>query len=415
MFSYFERRRKRSRMPTISSGEQEPTQGIDYNVAMRRLVYMALLGSVVIFVYSLSLTGKFFAVVGVALMAAGGAILTGGLLGFLFGVPHTRDDDGTRNEQAPSPKGEQSEEGTRSPEPQYRHNTSLEQISDWLTKILVGVGLVEIKSIPDGVWRMASAIRKGLGDAEGADAFAAALLIFFFGCGFTFGFLWARLYLMRWFREVDQSALEKKVSQLEMRQLADAKALALVNQQLNRTPDDVEATEQEFEAIIRATSQPVKTQIFSQAEKASESFGAEHYDLRIQTAISLFKALTASDLKERDHKVRAELSYALSRQKPPDVKAAEDQLSKAIQIRDKLRLSGWKYYEMRRARYQIIEDPEFKGGRPSETPAVEKILSDLRAARSERDKWEGWLDREPGVRQWLELNKIDIATLDSKV
>ena len=56
-------------------------------------------------------------------------------MGFLFGVPWatqqiTREREGTI-------RGQHS----------YLPNTNLEQISDWLTKIIVGVGLVEIWAV----------------------------------------------------------------------------------------------------------------------------------------------------------------------------------------------------------------------------------------------------------------------------
>ena len=413
--------------------DEEPKQGVDYNVAMRRLAYMAALGGAVVLIYSLRMPTKFSEVVSVGLMAGGAALLTGGLLGFLFGVPHTRDDESTTNAEVPHDgSGASPALGTRSSQPRYRHNTSLEQISDWLTKILVGVGLIEIKSISENLWVMATALRKGFGGPEGSEAFALTLLIYFFACGFIFGFLWARLYLLRWFRQVDEiQALGKKVNQLERRQMADARALALIDQQLNRTsPDDPEATEQDIAKAIRAASLPVKTQIFNQAQKASENSTAEHYyELKIPALISIFKGFIASDVNEEDHNARAELSLALSRKKPADIEAAEEQLSKAIEIRDKRRLKGWKYYEMRRARYRIVQDEDFKKGAPSANATlVEAILSDLTAAHSEPEKWKRWLDsekrtkewlklnaNEQRVQEWLKVNAIDLDTLEQTV
>ena len=62
----------------------------------------------------------------VAALVAGGAFLAGGLLGFLFGIPRSLAvQEGVADQGG------------------YQPNTNLEQISDWLTKILVGVGLVQ--------------------------------------------------------------------------------------------------------------------------------------------------------------------------------------------------------------------------------------------------------------------------------
>src|SRR5690242_13002216 len=64
----------------------------------------------------------------------------GGLLGFLFGIPRT-----TRPRPSEAPG---SDDGRRdmSTTP-YEPSNNLEQVADWLTKILVGVGLVELGTL----------------------------------------------------------------------------------------------------------------------------------------------------------------------------------------------------------------------------------------------------------------------------
>lgn len=70
-------------------------------------------------------------VIGVGLFLMGAGVSIGSMLGFLFGVPRSNVHLG--------PDG-QAETGD---EPAYVPNTNLETISDWLTKVVVGVGLVE--------------------------------------------------------------------------------------------------------------------------------------------------------------------------------------------------------------------------------------------------------------------------------
>jgi hypothetical protein len=115
-------------------------------------------------------------------MAAGAAIVSGGLLGFIFGVPHTRETEtgSTAEEEQDSDSNQKSSAASTGPSTtNYRPNTSLEQISDWLTKILVGVGLIEIKVIPEKLKGLAAYIAKGLGDSDQARAFALTHLVFF--------------------------------------------------------------------------------------------------------------------------------------------------------------------------------------------------------------------------------------------
>ena len=61
----------------------------DHNTALRRLMNFVLLGSCFILIYALySWRGTFLSILSVGLMTAGAALSAGGLLGFLFGVPH---------------------------------------------------------------------------------------------------------------------------------------------------------------------------------------------------------------------------------------------------------------------------------------------------------------------------------------
>ena len=74
-------------------------------------------------------------VVGSGLFLAGASTLVGSIIGFLFGVPVRERNPGVDATGA----------GNRTIG--YRPNTNLEQISDWLTKIIVGIGLVQFPKI----------------------------------------------------------------------------------------------------------------------------------------------------------------------------------------------------------------------------------------------------------------------------
>src|ERR1700688_330573 len=74
--------------------EDNPKRKFDYNVAMRRLMYVVGVGCLLVLIYGLRYVYRdpigSFGNVCVGLMAGGAALLSGGLLGFLFGIPHTR-------------------------------------------------------------------------------------------------------------------------------------------------------------------------------------------------------------------------------------------------------------------------------------------------------------------------------------
>lgn len=140
-----------------------------------------------------------------AALYAAGSFSVGGLFGFLFGIPRTLQQDG---QVAASPSGRGMPSGA-----EFRQsvNTNLEQISDWLTKILVGVGLTQLNTIPQRLWALAEHY-----PVSGSVPFAMALIIDFSICGFFAGYLLTRLFLagafvvaeeaQRWLRQQAQTA-----------------------------------------------------------------------------------------------------------------------------------------------------------------------------------------------------------------
>jgi hypothetical protein len=124
----------------------------------------------------------FLSVFAVGLAATAAALLSGILLGFLFALPKTVDS------------------GARPLKTRLATNTNLDQISDWLTKILVGLGLVQIGKVTHGVSQLGAALAPGLGGGSGAKAFGVAVLVYSVLDGFLVGYIWTRISLSRRFR-----------------------------------------------------------------------------------------------------------------------------------------------------------------------------------------------------------------------
>jgi hypothetical protein len=105
-----------------------------------------------------------------ALAATGG----GGILGFVFGVPRFRTDAHVTST--------------------FLYNSNLEQISDWLTKIIIGATLVQIDDIARAIGRVSLFIGREIGH-EGSATAACSVIIFSFVGGFMWGYLWVSLRL----------------------------------------------------------------------------------------------------------------------------------------------------------------------------------------------------------------------------
>ena len=138
--------------------------------------------------------------VGLAIVVASLAI--GGLIGFVFGIPRLLQAESTPPD--PGAQGEPDRPGRRAP---YAGNTSLEQISDWLTKIIVGVGLTQLANVPAALASLGQTLAGGLGNLPGAAVFGAGLVVYAVLDGFFLSYFWTRLYLPSLFVESDLSAL----------------------------------------------------------------------------------------------------------------------------------------------------------------------------------------------------------------
>lgn len=118
---------------------------------------------------------------------------SGASIGFLFGIPKIL--------QSEKPNG------SNEPEISYRQqvNTNLEQISDWLTKIIVGLGLINLNHIPTYLNQIAEILTVSIGGIKENNAFALALIVYFSIIGFLFGYLFTRLFLAGAFFRADHS------------------------------------------------------------------------------------------------------------------------------------------------------------------------------------------------------------------
>lgn len=140
---------------------------------------------------------------GVVLLWAAACLASGSLLGFLFGIPRAGLAAGKEG-------GGDCGEASRN-----RPNTNLEEVSDWLTKILVGLTLVNLAEVRTHLQGLAESAAAGLrsppGDFERSAALA--LIVFFSSMGFLAGYLYTRLVLQKLITDADKDAFGTAVDE----------------------------------------------------------------------------------------------------------------------------------------------------------------------------------------------------------
>jgi len=376
---------------------------------LQRLVYLPAIGMGIITLFAVQYNrwanGEVASTASVGYIAAGAAWLVGALVGFLFGIPHMRQSEtGTTKPATPAVSNAPSDTSTIDPDSRYEPSTSLEQISDWLTKIIVGVGLTQLAKIPGKLGQLALYIASGMGDYPENQAFALGIAIYFSVCGFLFGYLFARLYLIEAFRAAELKRVQEQISH----QMLDLHAKDLVESHLDLGKPEIPG--QVIEDAINKASDSAKADIFRRARKARVD---DDYSEAIASRTKpIFSALAALDKAKIYHQNHGHLGYV--HQDLGSWEESERELTEAIQIRDRLGHSGWKYYELARAIARIHLDT---GTVPSKPEIRSEILADLRVAYSDpryRDpKNEDAIEKNKAIKEWLDRNSlslIDLAT-----
>jgi len=348
-------------------------------------------------------------VLAIGLLTAAAAFAVGALLGFLFGIPRSiaTSSVGASKQVTGTQAATASEEVAATQH--FAANTNLEQISDWLTKILVGVGLVQIHEISGAVEDLADGLAPGLGPQ--GFSIAVALLVAYPIIGFVSAYLFTRLRL--------QGAFEvaSLVTLVTERANKETSAIALVQQQLT-----VGVEKPKLDELVKALTEAttgVRSQAFFLARRQRlENWAGEGSDEEKAEFSGLsgpiFEALIECDTEKHYYRPWAELAYVRLTLEPPQYATAKLAFDQAIEIRPAHLLPRTPGYEFGRAYCTIELDPDFKAGKPSKDPTVEDVCTDLEAVV---DFLESVDDvRHDTVKRWLHTNsgKKRVAALEER-
>jgi hypothetical protein len=157
------------------------------------LAFLALglpvLGALWITIYSFSTPGQHWSYLGTGMLTALAAFLAGCVIGFLFGIPRVVSSGELRHEQGSAA---------------YTPSSNLAEVSDWLTKLLLGAGLVQLTRLGAPIGHLIDSVAAGLTAATGtpvpssaAKVMAGAIL---FGYA-AIGLLDAYVVTTMWYQE----------------------------------------------------------------------------------------------------------------------------------------------------------------------------------------------------------------------
>lgn len=151
-----------------------------------------IVGGILIIFYAFSTPGRHWNYLAVGMLTAFAAFLIGIFTGFLFGIPRVVSSGQVRQGQSSA----------------YAPSSNLAEVSDWLTKLLLGAGLVSLTHLSVPISKLIDNVAKGLhiaGPSSGAATVTAGTILF----GYTVtGLLTGYVVTTMWY--------QRKLAQLDL-------------------------------------------------------------------------------------------------------------------------------------------------------------------------------------------------------
>lgn len=343
----------------------------------------------------------------------------GSIIGFLFGLPRSTHIE-------PNTQGNKSKNSKETNDEilPYHSNTNLELISDWVTKLLLGVGLAQAYRFTEILENLEKNIAPYFIGYEYLPNLYLMVMIYFFVVGFSFVYLWTRTSffgeLTRYEVANIRSRLrnsEQKVNDIEKhfsdQAEIDAAALSAATKLLededagHRKIDITDKNEVDrLKSCIKKASPFVRIVIFYRARLVrSNNYKSNISRYIVDRTIPVFESLSDSDFENRFHRNHAELAFALKDSTSPNFERAQSELDLAIQIRGKG--MGWEIYEFNRAICKIKLSNNFMKRNPSSGDEFLSIYNDLEVARTAFPD----LKNHEDIAIWLQLNHENLTNL----
>ncbi|MEO8569203.1 MAG: pYEATS domain-containing protein [Ginsengibacter sp.] len=172
--------------------------------------------------YSVTLANRYFNAFGCGVLIAGASISSGGFLGFIFGIPSV----------------------SQTPTARLKYNDNLVQISDWLTKIIVGVGLTQLYNIPRFIIKIGGQFQINFGGGTWAVNVAIAIMGYFFVLGFLMIYFWTKTDYSTIMKNMDDD-LNQKLEDTQKKLEDERKEKEQAQDEKKETEEKLETAQQE--------------------------------------------------------------------------------------------------------------------------------------------------------------------------
>jgi hypothetical protein len=304
---------------------------------------LLLLGFILLLVFSMSADRDKGQVFAAAVLTSAAALVVGALLGFLFALPRYREEE--------SP-------GQPIRSSRLTVNANLEQISDWLTKILVGIGLIELGRIGPGLGNLVTDLGLAFGGSPTARTTAGATLAFYSVMGFLMGYLLTRTLLTQILDEF--MSLEQRADQASRLAAHQGQKLVTVTRAIDVASTmlrGAQGSPEELAQLLKDADESVRSTIFSMVQQQQYLNWAweveEEADVKLnkQSAliwtIPVLRAFTAAI--PNDPKYHGELGIVLKDAYGLDNPEARRELELAVELASEgysNDRAGWWHYNL---------------------------------------------------------------------
>lgn len=270
------------------------------NRKKRFYVYLlvgVLVGLVGILGYSISVEDAKILFIGIIILCA--ALVCGFFVGILFGIPkrNTKADDN------------------------YALNNSLVEISEWLTKIIVGLGLVHLKRMPSYFASFGTYINTHFNSKVAQlDIFANATVIYFGVLGLYLGYHYMRLIFSLEIAETDIEIQNKEKldaihkAELAIKEKEEAEAIAQI------AKENEEKAKQSESTVISETVELLNNNISNKENSSFSETGEESTLIQIAKQKMMKGLLINASINDPNKNIYGSLSIKGNRKIEANVK-----------------------------------------------------------------------------------------------